>query len=74
MYKIPTWISLRSDSTWAPLQRNMEGARPHEVGFYPDDRLFLVDVAKFIGTALKAGNGAVVVATESHRNSLLPKL
>lgn len=43
----------QGDSTRAPLQRNMEGARPHEVGFYPDDRLFLADVAKFIGTALK---------------------
>ena len=32
------------------------------------------DITQFIGTALKAGNAAIVVATESHRNSLLPRL
>lgn len=31
-------------------------------------------VTRFIGTALKAGNSAIVVATESHRNRLLPQL
>jgi CheY-like chemotaxis protein len=46
----------------------------HEVGFYSDDRNFLDDVTRFIGTALKAGNAAIVVATESHRESLLPRL
>jgi hypothetical protein len=49
-------------------------ARHHEVGFYSDDRHFLDDITRFIGTALKAGNAAIVVATESHRDSLLPRL
>ena len=31
-------------------------------------------MTQFIGAALKAGNAAIVVATESHRNSLLPRL
>jgi hypothetical protein len=52
----------------------MKIARRHEVGFYPDDASLLVDVTHFIGTALKAGHGAIVVATESHRNSLLRSL
>ena len=48
--------------------------RRHEAGFYSDDRWFLEDVTQFIGTALNAGNAAIIAATESHRNSLLPKL
>lgn len=48
--------------------------RRHEVGFYSDDRRLLDDVTQFIGAALKAGNAAIVVAIESHRNNLLPRL
>jgi DNA-binding NarL/FixJ family response regulator len=54
--------------------RNVGSARHHEVGFYSDDRHFLDDVTRFIGAALKAGNSAIVVATESHRKSLLLEL
>jgi DNA-binding NarL/FixJ family response regulator len=46
----------------------------HEAGFYSDDRFVLDDLTQFIGAALSAGNSAIVVATESHRNSLLPRL
>lgn len=46
----------------------------HNVGFYFDDRNFLDDLTGFIGTALNAGNAAVVVATEAHREGLLPRL
>jgi hypothetical protein len=52
----------------------MKIARRHEVRFYPDDASLLVDVTQFIGTALNAGYGPIVVATESHRNSLLRRL
>jgi hypothetical protein len=52
----------------------MKIARRHDVGFYPDDASLLVDLTQFIGTALKAGHRAIVVATESHRNSLLARL
>ena len=46
----------------------------HEVGFYSDDRPFIDQLTQFIGTALKAGNAAIVAATESHRAILLPRL
>jgi MEDS: MEthanogen/methylotroph, DcmR Sensory domain len=46
----------------------------HEVGFYPDDRQFLEHLTQFVGAALKRGDAAIFVATESHRNSLLPRL
>ena len=46
----------------------------HVAGFYSDDRRLLADLTQFVGAALKAGNAAIVVATESHRDSLLPRL
>jgi DNA-binding NarL/FixJ family response regulator len=46
----------------------------HEVTFYTDDRPFLDLLTQFIGSALRIGNGAIVVATESHRTKLLPRL
>jgi DNA-binding NarL/FixJ family response regulator len=46
----------------------------HEVGFYSDDQRLLDDATQFLGAALRAGNAAIAVATESHRNSLLPRL
>ncbi|HEV2730861.1 MAG TPA: MEDS domain-containing protein, partial [Terriglobales bacterium] len=46
----------------------------HEVGFYSHDRFLLNHLTQFIGTALKAKHAAIVIATESHRNSLLLSL
>jgi CheY-like chemotaxis protein len=46
----------------------------HEAGFYSDDSWLLEDVTRFLGTALKAGNAAIVIATESHRNVFLRSL
>jgi DNA-binding response OmpR family regulator len=64
----------RTNNTFAPLHQNTEIAHRHDVGFYSDDARLLDDVTQFIGAALKAGNAAIVVATESHRESLLPRL
>jgi DNA-binding NarL/FixJ family response regulator len=46
----------------------------HEVALYSDDLQLLNHVTQFIGIALKAGNAAIVVATDSHRNNLVPRL
>ncbi|MGO9675941.1 MAG: response regulator [Candidatus Sulfotelmatobacter sp.] len=54
--------------------QNVRIARRHEAGFYSDDRFLLDDLTQFIGAALKAGNAAIVVATKSRRDSLLPRL
>jgi DNA-binding NarL/FixJ family response regulator len=51
--------------------QNIGIARHHEVGFYSEDRHFLDHVSGFVVAALKAGNAVIVVATESHRESLL---
>jgi len=65
----------RGNEVFAPLQpQGAETARRHKVGFYSDDRRLVDDVTQFIGAALKAGNAAIVVATESHRNSFVPRL
>jgi DNA-binding NarL/FixJ family response regulator len=56
------------------LPRKTEIARCHEAQCYSDDASFLDGFSYFIGAALKAGNAVIVVATESHRDSLLPRL
>jgi DNA-binding NarL/FixJ family response regulator len=48
--------------------------RRHEVQFYSDDAVFLDSFTRFISAALEAGDVAIAVATESHRNSLVEKL
>ncbi len=64
----------RTESAVAPLQRGTGFARNHEVVFHSADAGLLDDLTRFIGAALEAGNAAVVVATKSHRDSLLLRL
>jgi DNA-binding NarL/FixJ family response regulator len=53
---------------------NSELPHHHEVIFYFDDRVLLDRVTLFVGNALKGGNAAVVLATESHREIVLSGL
>lgn len=46
----------------------------HEVAFYPNDSSLVDGYARFIESSLKGGNVVIVVVTETHRTSLLPKL
>jgi DNA-binding NarL/FixJ family response regulator len=46
----------------------------HEVLFYSDDASFLDSCTRFITAALRAGDVAAVVATESHRESIFQRL
>ena len=77
-----TFVSSRlagQDFTGASVLRALpkqkrETAHRHEVGFYSTNRSLLDDLTQFIGAALKAGNAAILVATEPHRDSLLPRL
>jgi CheY-like chemotaxis protein len=64
----------RTNGTFVPLQQNTKIAYRHEVRFYSDDECFLDSFTQFIGAALNAGNAVIVVATESHRDSLLLRL
>ena len=66
---------IRFNQVFAPLQPSYtEITRRHEVQFYSDDASFLDGFTQFIGAALEAGSAVIVVATESHRQSLLPRL
>ncbi len=46
----------------------------HEVQFYSDDAVLLDSFSRFIAVALKTGDAAIVVATESHREALALRL
>ena len=65
--------SIRGNAVVGTLQQEIKIAH-HEVGFYSDDAGLLDDLMQFIGAALRAGNAAIVVATKSHRDSLLGRL
>jgi DNA-binding NarL/FixJ family response regulator len=67
--------SVRGNEVPIPLQRqSLEIVRRHEAGFYSDDACLLDGFTQFIGAALKAGKAVIVLATELHRSSLLPRL
>ncbi len=57
-----------------PGPREKEITRNHEVQFHSDDASLLAGFASFIEAGLKAGNAVIVVATESHLDSLLQRL
>jgi DNA-binding NarL/FixJ family response regulator len=46
----------------------------HEVLFYSDDMVLLDRLVRFVAAALKTGDLAIVVATESHRDRLVQRL
>jgi CheY-like chemotaxis protein len=48
--------------------------RRHEVQFYSDDMVFLESASRFVAGALKADGAAIVLATASHRESLVQTL
>lgn len=50
------------------------GSHHHEAGFYSDDQSLLHALTQFTGAALRNGDGVIVIATESHRQSLLSRL
>jgi DNA-binding NarL/FixJ family response regulator len=55
-------------------RQKKQSARCHEAQFYSSDEGFLENFDRFIESALRAGNAVIVLATESHRNSLLLRL
>ena len=46
----------------------------HVVQFYTEDAALLDAISRFIGTALGAGDAAVVIATKAHRDGLFQRL
>ncbi|MGA7080244.1 MAG: hypothetical protein WBQ43_13930 [Terriglobales bacterium] len=59
----------------APIPRWSEaGQHAHAVQFYSDGTFFLDELSRFIGTALLAGEAAVVIATDAHRDGIVQRL
>lgn len=54
--------------------QKLQLSRLHEAQFYSDDASFLDTFAKFIISAIKAGDAAIVVLTKSHRDALVQRL
>ncbi|HYP39411.1 MAG TPA: MEDS domain-containing protein, partial [Chloroflexia bacterium] len=46
----------------------------HRVQFYDDDRFLLDELSRSIGSALGAGDAAIVIATKEHREGLARRL
>ncbi|HET6178585.1 MAG TPA: response regulator [Candidatus Sulfotelmatobacter sp.] len=66
---------IRRDKVLTSLQRHdISATRRHEATFYSDDESFMEGFTQFIGAALRTGNAVITVATESHRDNLLPRL
>jgi signal transduction histidine kinase len=55
-----------SQSSWS-----RHGDHQHGVQFYSQDKFLLEELSRYICDALRAGDAAVVVATEEHRDGLL---
>jgi DNA-binding NarL/FixJ family response regulator len=53
---------------------DFQARRNHEILFSSDDELVLDRFTHFVATALRAGNPAMVCATELHREALLQRL
>jgi DNA-binding NarL/FixJ family response regulator len=56
------------------LQHGSESTGCHNVGFYSDDQSLLDGFTHFVGSALKNGNAAILIATAAHREKLLGSL
>jgi len=46
----------------------------HVVQFYSDDKFLLEELSQFVGTALRAGSSAVIIATRGHEDNLWQRL
>jgi CheY-like chemotaxis protein len=57
-----------------PPMTNGHGLHCHEILVYSDDVVLVDGFARFVASALNAGNAALAVVTESHRESILQKL
>jgi PAS domain S-box-containing protein len=78
---ISTNISKSSDSVHpaaalAPAEPWVDIVEPHahSVQFYGDDAFLLDELSGFVGSALGAGDAAVVIATRTHRDGLARRL
>jgi signal transduction histidine kinase len=66
MYGVTSGERAQGPSSWSK-----HGDHQHGVQFYSCDKFLIEELSEYIGHALRAGDAAIVVATEQHRNGLL---
>jgi len=65
----------RNEAPPAPIAQSRDlGHLAHTVQFYGEDSFLLDELSRFVGTALGAGDAAVVIATKAHRDGLAERL
>ncbi len=72
-----TKASIPDTSSLAPVTRWQEHdhvSHGHVVQFYSEDQSLLETLGRFIGSALEAGDAAIIVATKAHRDGLCQQL
>jgi PAS domain S-box-containing protein len=57
-----------------PALNTARDSHSHVVQFYSEDEAFLNGLTQFVGTALGAGDAAIVIATKAHRDRLSRRL
>src|ERR1700730_17894781 len=57
-----------------PVRQISDDHTGHSVQFYADHAFLLDGLSRFIGTALGAGDAAIVLATQAHREALERRL
>ena len=57
-----------------PADWDVLGTAAHTVQFYAEDASLLDGLGRFIGSAIGAGDGAIVIATKAHRDGLAQRL
>jgi PAS domain S-box-containing protein len=68
-------ISIPAAGSRGPVAKWFEdGRQAHAVQFYTEDSSLLESLCRFVGGALGAGDAAVVVATQAHRDGLETRL
>ncbi len=72
---IATNISTGHPVKWdIPASRGAQAAHAHSVQFYVDEDFLISELSRYIGSALGAGDAAIVIATGEHRNRLAQHL
>jgi PAS domain S-box-containing protein len=59
---------------YATAEISVHERHPHSVQFYSDDKFLVEALSRFIGSALGAGDAAIVIATPEHRKKLHERL
>lgn len=71
---MPARSTAKKKSEASRTQTPKETPHRHSVQFYTDDKFLIDTLSRFIGSALGAGDTAVVIATEEHRRQLAERL